>query len=450
MKTITPALKAHMAQTVTTLAVCWQIVRVDGMSFAFTTADIDLTITGVTYKSIVGFSRTAIMTGSTGEVDNLEAIGFFDDSSITEQDLQNGLFNYATVYLFVCNWANLSQGICRMRRGWLGETMRAPNGAFRAELRGLTQALVQEFANVVSPLCRVDLGSAKCTIPIFPTAWQPNITYAAGTYVSPATKSSDALSIAIFQCTTPGTSGTTEPAWNTAVGATTADGSTLVWTSGKPLRLIGTVGAPVNQHRFVVSPPLVYPAGQLGNVATITFQNNLAAGSAIEFTDGINTLTVNFPNATTLLTVMANIRTEFSTTNLQMTAVQIAQFAIQFTNNSGLQGNIVKSGDLSLPAALLIDDFAPNYLDQGTVTWISGNNAGVSMEMKLYDINTTSVILWLGMNFPIQAGDSFFYYPGCDKRRETCFLKFDNILNFRGEPDVPGLDAMLAYPDASG
>ena len=70
------------------------------------------------------------------------------------------------------------------------------------------------------------------------------------------------------------------------------------------------------------------------------------------------------------------------------------------------------------------------------------------MELKTYDTNTSTVYLWLGMNFPIQVGDTFYYYPGCDKRRETCWLKFGNILNFRGEPDMPGLDAALAYPDA--
>jgi uncharacterized phage protein (TIGR02218 family) len=58
------------------------------------------------------------------------------------------------------------------------------------------------------------------------------------------------------------------------------------------------------------------------------------------------------------------------------------------------------------------------------------------------------VTTWLGLSFAPQIGDRFFYYPGCDKRRETCFNKFDNILNFRGEPDMPGVDHMLAYPEA--
>jgi uncharacterized phage protein (TIGR02218 family) len=53
------------------------------------------------------------------------------------------------------------------------------------------------------------------------------------------------------------------------------------------------------------------------------------------------------------------------------------------------------------------------------------------------------------MPFAIQVGDTFTYAPGCDKTRETCCNKFNNILNFRGFPDIPGMDQYLYYPDAS-
>ena len=41
MKTITPALKAHLAKSATTLAACWLIQRTDGVQFAFTSFDSD-------------------------------------------------------------------------------------------------------------------------------------------------------------------------------------------------------------------------------------------------------------------------------------------------------------------------------------------------------------------------------------------------------------------------
>jgi hypothetical protein len=37
---------------------------------------------------------------------------------------------------------------------------------------------------------------------------------------------------------------------------------------------------------------------------------------------------------------------------------------------------------------------------------------------------------------------------GCDKRLATCIERLANVLNFRGEPYVPGSDALMSYPDA--
>jgi hypothetical protein len=446
-KAISTALKTHLAGAVTTLATCWQIIRLDGAVFSFTSCDRDLVIEGTTYSSIIGFSRTAIISGSTGQVDNLEVIGMFAEGGVTEQDMKNGLFYWATIYVFIVNWADLTQGILRMRRGWLGETTRLPNGTFKAELRGLTQALVQETGNVISPLCRADLGDRKCQVPILPGSWTATTPKAAGDWISPAVKSTSALKVAIFECTSIGTTGTTEPSWNTAIDATTSDG-TAVWTSRAPMRLIGTVGTPISRHQFTCSPALVYPAGQLGTEAAIDVHNNVSGGTALEVSDGVNTA-----NAIWLFDVSGSLAAmqlvdQIIAAGLNMTVVNDSG-RITLTNHTGKQGHISKTGDIADPPAFLINDFAPFYLDQGTIVWITGYNAGVACELKTYDINTTSVVLWLGMLFPITAGDTFFYYPGCDKKRETCLQKFNNMLNFRAEPDVPGLDRMLGYPDAT-
>ncbi len=48
----------------------------------------------------------------------------------------------------------------------------------------------------------------------------------------------------------------------------------------------------------------------------------------------------------------------------------------------------------------------------------------------------------------MQAGDAFTIRPGCDKSFATCRAKFDNAVNFRGFPHVPGTDQVLSYPDA--
>jgi hypothetical protein len=44
------------------------------------------------------------------------------------------------------------------------------------------------------------------------------------------------------------------------------------------------------------------------------------------------------------------------------------------------------------------------------------------------------------------AGDHPDFGLGCDKRFATCAARFDNTLNFRGFPTIPGDDFLTAYP----
>ena len=39
---------------------------------------------------------------------------------------------------------------------------------------------------------------------------------------------------------------------------------------------------------------------------------------------------------------------------------------------------------------------------------------------------------------------------GCDKLFETFQLKFNNLLNFQGFPDIPGEDWVMSVPRQSG
>lgn len=61
-----------------------------------------------------------------------------------------------------------------------------------------------------------------------------------------------------------------------------------------------------------------------------------------------------------------------------------------------------------------------------------------------------SIELWETLRAEIQVGDIIRLEAGCDKRAETCKLKFHNFLNFRGFPDIPGEDWLTSYPVKSG
>jgi uncharacterized phage protein (TIGR02218 family) len=53
--------------------------------------------------------------------------------------------------------------------------------------------------------------------------------------------------------------------------------------------------------------------------------------------------------------------------------------------------------------------------------------------------------LWQAMASPIREGDGFIITAGCDKQFSTCKAKFNNALNFRGYPHMPGSDFVLSY-----
>ncbi|MBX6321728.1 MAG: DUF2163 domain-containing protein [Rhodospirillaceae bacterium] len=84
----------------------------------------------------------------------------------------------------------------------------------------------------------------------------------------------------------------------------------------------------------------------------------------------------------------------------------------------------------------------------GGLTWESGANAGRTCEVKTWTQAGSLVELYLPVGYPVAPGDRFRIHPGCDKRLATCRDRFANILNFRGEPYVPGSDALMSYPDA--
>jgi len=82
-----------------------------------------------------------------------------------------------------------------------------------------------------------------------------------------------------------------------------------------------------------------------------------------------------------------------------------------------------------------------NYFTNGKITWTSGNNNGRQMEIKAF-LNKT-VTLALAMSNDILAGDTFSIVAGCDKTNATCQNTFNNLINFRGFPSVPGMNALL-------
>lgn len=284
MKTISPELGAHIAGEVTTLATCWKLTRRDSYVLGFTDHDTGLVFAGVEYVAATGMTPGAVGSTASLSVDNLEVEGMLSSGAITEADIMAGKYDFAEIEIFMLNYADLTQGALKMRRGWLGE-VRMGRQQFTAEVRGLAQRLSQTIGDLFSPSCRATLGDARCKVDL-----------AAHT-------------------------------------------------------MTGTVS---------------------------TVSETLGGG-----------------------------RQSFTATAL--------------AGASGLYS-------------------------QGTVTFISGANDGLVMEVKEHTFSSGTggvVTLALPLPYAIEAGDMFLITKGCDKTVGTCEMRFANVVNFRGEPHVPGLDRML-------
>lgn len=85
----------------------------------------------------------------------------------------------------------------------------------------------------------------------------------------------------------------------------------------------------------------------------------------------------------------------------------------------------------------------------GLLSFTTGDNIGRNMEIigSVVDGSTTTVSFFLPMGYDMEVGDEFKFIPGCDKSTTMC-KAWANILNFRGEPFIPGNDSMMDYPDA--
>jgi uncharacterized phage protein (TIGR02218 family) len=84
---------------------------------------------------------------------------------------------------------------------------------------------------------------------------------------------------------------------------------------------------------------------------------------------------------------------------------------------------------------------ANDYFAYGLVTFTSGANAGLSMEVR--DFSGGRFGLFLPMPNAIVVGDQYTAIAGCDKVFGTCVSRFNNAINFRGEPHVPGTDKLM-------
>ena len=85
-----------------------------------------------------------------------------------------------------------------------------------------------------------------------------------------------------------------------------------------------------------------------------------------------------------------------------------------------------------------------NAYGYGRLRWLSGPNSGLE----------SAILRSEGMRLTLREAPAFAPSPGtlveisegCDKALATCAGRFGNVVNFRGEPHLPGIDLLTRYP----
>lgn len=275
--------------------------------------------------------------------------------------------------------------------------------------------------------------------------WTAAEVVVAGTVRRSTTTPTDKL----FVCTTPGTTGAIEPVWNTVVDGITNDNG-VVWTT-YPLppefttfdaftregEVDGSIPYVPSRRAFQVEAGDIVAATGFYNGGAIVWVTGDNAGRTDEIRSWINTSAayvenVGSPNLDFDQVVGGNDRLVRDAGSFIADGFVAGMRMI--VSGSPAQDGVY--GVLSVTATILtiVGDWPAENLDT-TGSAIIGS--------------LRQIILRTKAKLNVAGNDQFLIMPGCLRRLDTdCKLIFKNVINFRGEPYVPGQDKRFSYPNA--
>ncbi|CAD7027230.1 beta tubulin [Pseudorhizobium endolithicum] len=112
-------------------------------------------------------------------------------------------------------------------------------------------------------------------------------------------------------------------------------------------------------------------------------------------------------------------------------------------------GSIIAVSEPSRVTVSGLAAFAGGFFRLGVMTLTDGRRLDVERH-ELNGDGTADLILWLPPEAPLDVGAAFSITAGCDKSFTTCRVRFNNQLNFRGFPHVPGADFAYSYAAGEG
>lgn len=460
-KTVSAPLSIHLAQPTTTLALCVCLERADGIVMGFTSHDRQLTVSSQDYEPATAYiGRSSIVASGRFDTDNYDFDAVMDSAAITDQDLRNGIYDNAQIRIFLVNHQSVGDGEIKLAAGRLGEVSIGQH-AFHAEVRRLSQAFSRTLLELYTATCRADFTDTRCGVDW--TAWRYPVRVATVT---------DQRTF------------TVEEAFEFTIGANTLanggaeTGATAPWQSSGGDNILSVDTGIVHAGTYSLShdsyiywgyvwqrvdllaagvPADTIDAGLLDVQSQLWGRGGAWASSDAWFGHSrhyLDASQVEISNSDTGNSIRVKDLWEFW--DLPASLVPAGTRYIDFKVSHKNDLSSIRMDECELNVNYMAESGTPtdipeldtaDYFLRGGCRWLTGNNAGSEMEIAEYNNGTYSIGLFQGMPHEIQVGDWLWLVRGCDKTMATCRDTYSNIVNFRGEPYVPG-KSVLDYPDA--
>lgn len=108
---------------------------------------------------------------------------------------------------------------------------------------------------------------------------------------------------------------------------------------------------------------------------------------------------------------------------------------------SGLTDNLTITGVTDKRQFTVSSGRANGFYNLGQITFTSGNNNGIKAMVLSHSGGV--IQLFESLPYSLAIGNTLTAVAGCDKTVTAC-VNFNNILNYQGEPHIPGEDKFLS------
>lgn len=472
MKTVSSTLQAHIEGELTTLAACWKLSLQNGTDYFFTDHDVDLIIDGDTYEAASGMLPMALDQNGQLSPDNMDVIAFLESAKISEVDILAGDLDYAIVDIFVVNYNNVNPIGGSLTTGQFG------NAAIGSSPGSLEDNITRGHFDYDQIESLWGANVLACTVTKMWVYARRQLGYPTPTVRMAVYDADDSDNeLWTVEKESPGFPIDDEDVWKWY----SVDCDLDLVAGNKALAIISYNGGTFN----VIIDSTVKTGTFSGD--TVTFN---ASTTAFDDPLGVNigglknwSIYAEYEYTSPLTeklwlakdwilgkieirdqTFQAEIRGKAQYLDQQLcerttpecrAVLGDTRCGVDMDDSGGTHrydaGAVTSQSD---DRRTFIDTSAPNsedFFSGGLLTWIApdsgdsfnGDNAGYQMEVKSYDISTKEFVLFQPMPLDIQVGDEFTVKYGCNKGTTHCKDRFSNLVNFRGEPFIPGWDAAL-------